>query len=401
MRPLEHITILDLSRVLACPFASMILAELGARVIKVEQPGSGDETRGFEPFIEPAAPGAARQSAYYFAANRSKQSIAVNLRSPEGQALIRELALQADVFLENFPVGTLARYGLDAAALRAQHPELVYVSCTGFGQSGPYAERKGYDTVFQAMGGLLGLTGERGGGPVKPGLPVADLSSGLWVAVAILAALTGRAASGRGTHVDFAMLDGQIALLSTAAARWFALGEVPERLGTEHPGRVPSASFACRGGEWLHITASDAHWPPLCRVLGLQEWGARPELADNSGRVRQRAEVMERLAAAVASWRREELWDALARAGVPAGPIRALDEILADPHTHARGMLAHFEHPGVGRFPCLPVPLRFSDWDAPRVERPPLLGEHTEAVLAERLGYDPERIAALREAKAI
>src|SRR5207344_1020439 len=195
MKPLQHLTILDLSRVLACPFASMILAELGATVIKVEQPGAGDETRGFEPQL-------ARDSAYYFACNRSKSSITVNLRDPDGQNIVRELAQKVDVVVENFPTGTLARHGLDFTMLSALNPRLVYVSCTGFGQSGPYAHKKGYDTVFRAMGGIMSLTGERGGGPVKPGLPVADLTSGLWVAIAILSALAGRATSGRGCHVD-------------------------------------------------------------------------------------------------------------------------------------------------------------------------------------------------------
>ena len=221
MRPLDHITILDLSRVLACPFASMILAELGATVIKVEQPGAGDETRSFEPKVETPD---GEESAYYMAFNRSKQSITLNLRTPEGQDIVRRLAAQSDVLVENFPVGTLKRYGLDYDSLKTDCPLLIYASCTGFGQSGPYATRKGYDTVFQAMGGLMSLTGERGGGPVKPGLPVADLSSGLWVAIAILAGLTGRVQSGHGCHIDFSMLDGQVALLTLAAARYFRVG---------------------------------------------------------------------------------------------------------------------------------------------------------------------------------
>ena len=206
MRPLEGITILDLSRVLACPFASMILAELGAEVIKVEQPGTGDETRGFEPVVKGEG---GEVSAYYMAFNRSKRSITVNLRSPQGQDVIRKLAAGADVVLENFPVGTLSKYGLDHAALRAANDRLVHVSCTGFGETGPYRQRKGYDTVFQAMAGIMSLTGERGGGPVKPGLPVADLTSGLWVAIAILAGLGGREESGQGSQVGFSMFGGQ------------------------------------------------------------------------------------------------------------------------------------------------------------------------------------------------
>jgi crotonobetainyl-CoA:carnitine CoA-transferase CaiB-like acyl-CoA transferase len=398
MKPLEHITILDLSRVLACPFASMILAELGATVIKVEEPARGDETRGFEPFVER---GGARESAYYFACNRGKQSVTVNLRNAHGQGIVRDLARDADVFLENFPVGTLRRYGLDYTAIRAVNPRIVYVSCTGFGQSGPLAHRKGYDTIFQAMGGIMSLTGERDGAPVKPGLPFADLTSGLWVAIAILTGLTGRGTQGNGCHIDFSMLDGQIALLTLAAARYFALGEVPPRLGTEHPGRVPSASFLCADGGYLHITASDQHWLPLCRALGLETWGSTPELCDNAGRLQRRNEVMARLTAAIAGRRRDELGAALDAAGVPQGPIRAVDEILGDAHVAARGLVETFSHPTVGEFPALRVPLKLDGWDDPAVHRPPLLGEHTDAVLAERLRLSPERIAQLREAKAI
>src|SRR5688500_7414327 len=302
MKPLEHLTILDLSRVLACPFASMILAELGARVIKVEQPGSGDETRAFEPQL-------AQDSAYYFACNRSKESITVDLRSPQGRQTIRKLAEKADVLVENFPVGTLGRYGLDFAALSALNPGLVYVSCTGFGQTGPYARKKGYDTVFQAMGGLMSLTGERGGGPVKPGLPVADLTSGLWVAIAILASLAGRARTGKGCQVDFSMLDGQVALLTLAAARYFALGEVPPRPGAEHPGRVPSATFRCNDGKYAHITASDQHWMPLCKALGIEQWGK--DFLENSERVEQRDEVMRVLTEKIEQLSRVELMSRL------------------------------------------------------------------------------------------
>lgn len=397
-KPLEHITILDLSRVLACPFASMILAELGATVIKVEQPGAGDETRSFEPRVE--AEGGS-ESAYYMAFNRSKQSITVNLRSEAGQQIVRDLSANVDVVIENFPVGTLKRYGLGPETLREINPKLVYLSCTGFGQTGPYAPRKGYDTVFQAMGGIMSLTGERNGGPVKPGLPVADLTSGLWAAIAVLSALQGRSASGQGCHIDLSMFDAQVSLLTLAAARWFALQEVPQRMGTEHPGRVPSASFQAACGRWLHITASDQHWQPLCKVLNLEAWGADPELQTNVGRVRRRDEVMQRLSEAIAACERDALCKAMDAAGVPAGPIKSVDEVLADPHVRARGMVAHFDHPVIGQFPALPVPLRFEGWDNPEVGRPPLLGEHTSDVLRERLGMDEQRVKALREAKAI
>ena len=398
MKPLAGLVILDLSRVLACPFASMILAELGAEVIKVEQPGQGDETRGFEPFAE--GPGG-RVSGYFMSCNRSKRSLTVNLRNPEGAAIIRALAAQTDALVENFPTGTLARRGLDFAAMQAINPRLVYLSCTGFGQTGPYATRKGYDTVFQAMGGLLSLTGERGGGPVKPGLPVADLTSGLWVAIALLAALRGRDATGQGGHVDVSMFDAQVALLTIAAARWFALGEVPPRLGTEHPGRVPSASFRCADDRWVHITASDQHWAPLCKALGLTELGAEPALAANAGRLAARERVMDGIAGALAALPRAAAIAALDAADVPVGPVLAVDEVLADPQVAARGMVGRFAHPLLGEFPALPVPLRFAGWENPVVARPPLLGEHTDEILRERLGYDAARIARLREEGAI
>ncbi len=377
MKPLEQLTILDLSRVLACPFASMILAELGARVIKVEQPGSGDETRAFEPQL-------ARDSAYYFACNRSKESITVDLRSDGGRKTIRELAQRADVVLENFPVGTLGRYGLDYAVLSSLNEKLIFVSCTGFGQTGPYAEKKGYDTVFQAMGGLMSLTGEKGGGPVKPGLPVADLTSGLWIAIAILAALAGRARTGKGCHVDFSMLDGQVALLTLAAARFFALNEVPPRLGTEHPGRVPSATFRCKDGKYVHITASDQHWMPLCKALGVEDWGKG--FPENSARVEKRPEVMQVLTEKISGMERSRLLSILDEADVPVGPVNDVAEILADPHVRARRLVGSFDYPGVGEFRALALPYKFLGWDNPEIGRPPLLGEHTEAILAELRG---------------
>lgn len=398
MRPLEGVTILDLSRVLACPFASMILAEMGATVIKVEQPGTGDETRSYEPMAHGDAGDA---SAYYLAFNRSKQSITVNLRTPQGQGIVRQLAAQADVVLENFPVGTLKKYGLDHESLTKAFPDLIYVSCTGFGSTGPYAHRKGYDTVFQAMGGIMSLTGERGGGPVKPGLPVADLSSGLWVAIGILSMLLGRQQSGKGGWLDFSMLDGQVGLLSLAAARYFALGEIPARMGTEHPGRIPSAAFVCRDGKWVQITGADQHWAPLCNLLGLERWATDPELAKNAVRVQRREEVMAGLSKAIAQLDRDELCRRCDAVGVPAGPILDVQEVLTSEHTAARELVVDYDHPQLGAFKGLRVPFRFSGFDDPIASRPPLLGEHTEQVLSSRLGLSPEDIDGLRAARVI
>ena len=392
MKPLDGLIILDLSRVLACPFATMVLAELGARVVKVEQPGSGDETRGFEPQL-------AKDSAYYFACNRSKESITVNLRSDDGRKLIRDLAQKADVLLENFSVGTLARYGLDYAVLSSLNERLIYVSCTGFGQSGPYAEKKGYDTVFQAMGGIMSLTGEKGGGPVKPGLPVAELMSGLWIAIAILAALAGRARTGKGCYVDFSMLDGQVSLLTLAAARYFALNEIPPRLGTEHPGRVPSATFRCKDGKYAHVTASDQHWIPLCKALDIEPWGAA--FADNAIRVAKRDEVMQVLTERISQLHRPRLLSVLDEADVPVGPVNDVAEILADPHVRARRLIGSFDYPEVGEFRALAIPYKFLGWDNPEIGRPPTLGEHTDSLLKEMLGLSAQDLSRLRAAKAI
>ena len=395
MKPLERLVVLDFSRVLAVPFATMILAELGATIIKIEQRGAGDETRSWEPRLSQ------EESAYFFAVNRSKKSVTLNLRNAAARDVARRLAGKADILVENFPVGTMAKFGLDYPLLAAENERLIYLSNTGFGQTGPYATRKGYDTIFQAMGGLMGLTGAKGGDPAKAGLPMADLTSGLWSAVAVLSAVVGRAASGKGAYIDFSMFDGQVSLLTIAAARFFALGEVLGPYGTEHPGRVPSAAVKCRDGRWLHITGSDQHWAPLCRALGLEDLLADPALAENAGRVAARARIMARLREAAALRDRDALLSACDAADVPAGPVNAVDEVLADPHTAARAILGGFAHPTQGRFPALGLPLKFAGFDDPEIGRPPLLGEHTEAVLTEMLGLGPAEIAALRAEEAI
>jgi crotonobetainyl-CoA:carnitine CoA-transferase CaiB-like acyl-CoA transferase len=376
----------------------MILAEMGATVIKVEQPDTGDETRSYEPMVHSDE---GDTSAYYLAFNRSKQSVTVNLRTTQGQDIVRKLAAQADVLLENFPVGTLKKYSLDHETLTKTCPDLLYVSCTGFGSTGPYAHRKGYDTVFQAMGGIMSLTGERGGGPVKPGLPVADLSSGLWVAIGILSMLLGRQKSGKGGWLDFSMLDGQVGLLSLAAARYFSMGEIPPRMGTEHPGRIPSAAFVCRDGKWVQITGADQHWALLCNLLGLERWASDPELAKNAARVQRREEVMAGLSKAIAQLDRDELCRRCDAVGVPAGPILDVQEVLSSEHTLERDLVVDYEHPHIGSFKGLRVPFRFSGFDDPLASRPPLLGEHTEHVLSTRLGLSAEDIEGLRVARAI
>jgi crotonobetainyl-CoA:carnitine CoA-transferase CaiB-like acyl-CoA transferase len=394
VKPLSGLFVIDFSRVLAAPLATMILAELGATVIKVERPGAGDETRTWEPTV-------GTESAYFFTVNRSKRSLTLNLKSRKAQEIARRLAAKADVLVENFPPGTMAQSGLGYADLKPLNPRLIYVANTGFGQTGPYADKKGYDTIFQAMAGLMGLTGEPGGGPVKAGLPMSDISSGLWIAIAVLSGLAGRAQSGHGCFIDLSMFDAQVSQLTIAAARYFALHEVPPRTGTEHPGRVPSAAFQCRDGKWLHITGSDQHWAPLCQALGLDRLLADAELKENAGRLRRRPDVMAAMREAIGRQDRPAVLAALDAADVPVGPVNALDEVLADPHTAARGLVGAFEHPTVGRFPALRVPLRYDGYDDPEIGRPPLLGEHTNEVLRDLLGLTPEEIAALRAEKAI
>lgn len=394
MKPLQGLVVLDFSRVLAAPLATMILAELGATVIKIERPGSGDETRQWEPTI-------GRESAYFFAFNRAKHSVTLNLKSKKAQDIAKRLAEKADIVVENFPPGTMAEMGLGYEDIRAINPKAIYIANTGFGQTGPYAQRKGYDTIFQAMSGLMSLTGEPDRGPAKAGLPMSDLTSGLWIAVAALSGLAGRAQSGHGCFIDLSMFDAQVAQLTIAAARFFALGEVPPRTGTEHPGRVPSAAFQCRDGRWLHITGSDQHWEPLLRALGLDRLLQDEDLRKNASRVERREEVMGALRYAISRLDRAPLLEALEKADVPAGPVNALDEVLADPHTQARGIVGSFKHPVVGKFPALRLPLRYDGYDNPEIGRPPVLGEHTDEILRERLGLTPNEIAALRSEKAV
>ncbi|MFI2332301.1 CaiB/BaiF CoA transferase family protein [Nocardia rhamnosiphila] len=393
--PLAGTTVLDFSRVLAGPLATQILAELGAAVIKVERPRAGDETRAFEPRLPQG------ESAYFFAFNRGKRSVTLDLKDPRGQDVARRLAAGADIVVENFLPGAMDRLGLGYADLSAGNPGLVYVSATGFGQSGPDRTRKGYDTVFQALSGVMAMTGESAGPPSKTGIPVADMTSGLWVVIAALSGLAGRAATGRGRHFDVSMMDVQLSLHALNAARLFALDEDPVRTGTQHPGRVPSAAFQAGDGEWLHISGSDQHWASLCEVLGLDDLAADPSLRDNSGRVEQRARVMKAMRGAIARYDRDVLVKELRAADVPVGAVRSVREALADPHAVARGVVGEFTHPAEGPFPALRTPLRETTGEPLDLGVPPVLGADTEDVLAGRAGLTAAEIEALRAAGVI
>lgn len=395
MKPLDGIRILDFSRVLAGPMATQILAELGATVTKVERPGGGDESRAFEPRL----PGG--ESAYFFAFNRAKRSMTLNLKSPKAQDIAAKLSAQHDVVLENFLPGDMDRFNLGYEALSKLNPNLIYVSNTGFGQTGPYRERAGYDTVFQALSGVMHLTGYADAPPAKSGVPIADLTAGLWIAIAILTGLVGRGRSGKGCHIDLAMMDVQASLLALAAARLFALGEDIGRSGTEHPGRVPSAAFQCRDGGWLHISGSDQHWGRLCDVLGLKDLGADPAFAKNSGRVANRKRVMDEMRTAIAAHARQPLAEALRAVGIPAGEVNTTREILDDPHMQARGVVGTFVHPAEGTFKALRTPVGFTGFDGPEIGCPPLLGADTDAILRDEMKFDDAEIAALREEGAI
>jgi crotonobetainyl-CoA:carnitine CoA-transferase CaiB-like acyl-CoA transferase len=400
---LSHIRVLDLSRVFAGPWAGQMLADLGAEVIKVERPGEGDDSRRLgPPFLRGDDGQPTRDSGFYLSANRNKRSITVDIATPEGQQIVRDLAARADVLIENYKVGDLARYGLDAPTLRALYPRLVYCSITGFGQTGPYAQRAGYDSIFQGMGGLMAITGhadgEPGGGPQKVGLIVSDLMAGMYASVAILAALDHRdAVSGQGQHIDLALLDAQVAALSHAAMGYLVAGDPVPRCGTQSPTAAPSQMYRCADGAVMLVVGNKAQWQKFCGVMGRPELPADPRFATNPDRIRHRAELNAILDPLFMAQPRAHWIDALAAVGVPCGPVNELHEVFADPQVRAREMLVHLPHPQRAAMPMLANPIRLSETPVQYRHRPPALGEHTDEVLAELPGYDAARRQALRE----
>lgn len=401
--PLAHLRVLDLSRVLAGPWAGQTLADLGADVIKIERPGCGDDTRHWGPPYLAAADGTPTgEAAYFLSANRGKRSVTVDFTRPEGQAIVRALAAQSDVLLENFKVGGLAQYGLDADSLRALNPRLIYCSVTGFGQDGPYRDLPGYDFMIQGMGGLMSLTGlpdgTPGGGPVKVGVALADVLTGLYASIGVLAALAHRERSGEGQHVDLALLDVQVAVLANQAMNYLATGRAPERLGNAHPNIVPYQTFATADGHLILAVGNDAQFARACAVLGCPELAHDPRFASNRARVAHRSELVPLLAARFATQPRDAWLAALAGANVPCGPINTLDQVFADAQVQHRQMRVELPHPQAGTVPLVGSPLKLSATPVEYRLPPPLLGEHTDAVLAERLGYTSDDLARLRAA---
>ena len=333
-KPLIGLKVLELARILAGPWAGQLLADLGAEVIKVERPGSGDDTRGWgPPFV-----GKDGSAAYFHGCNRGKSSVAIDLESPEGQDQVRSLAAEADVLIENFKVGGLAKYGLDYASLAEINPRLVYCSITGFGQDGPYASRAGYDFMIQGMGGIMDLTGDPAGEPQKIGVAFADIFTGVYASTAILAALRGREATGKGCHIDMALLDCQVAVLANQAMNYLVSGEPPRRLGNAHPNIAPYQTFAVADGHIIIAVGNGGQFHKLCEILGLVALGSNPRFLTNADRVRNREALAAALSPALALRHRDELLIALAAAGVPAGPINDVAQVFADPQVIARGM---------------------------------------------------------------
>ncbi|WP_426196036.1 CaiB/BaiF CoA transferase family protein [Massilia sp. DWR3-1-1] len=401
-KALGHIRVLDLSRVLAGPWCSQNLADLGADIIKIERPGSGDDTRAWGPPYARDADGAnTSEAAYYLAANRGKRSVTCDIATSEGQALVRELALHADVVLENFKVGHLHRYGLDYASLKALKPDLVYCSVTGFGQDGPYAHRAGYDFLIQGMGGFMSITGERdelpGGGPQKAGVAIVDLMTGMYATVAVLAALTHRDRTGEGQHIDMALLDVQVAMLANMASNYHTTGVAPKRYGNAHANIVPYQSFACQDGHIIVATGNDSQYRKFVEAGGCPELATDPRFTSNRLRVEHRAILVPLLDAMVARQPRAEWIARLEAVGVPCGPINDIADVFDNEQVIARGIAVELPHPTAGTVTLVRSPMKMSATPVGADTAPPLLGQHTDEVLSEVLGRSAADIAALRE----
>ncbi|KIF81819.1 CaiB/BaiF CoA transferase family protein [Noviherbaspirillum autotrophicum] len=401
-KALGHIRVLDLTRVLAGPWCAQNLADLGADVIKIERPGAGDDTRHWgPPYLKDGEGRDTTEAAYYLAANRGKKSVTLDIATPAGQEIVRALARQSDVVLENYKVGQLKKYGLDYESLQREKPDLIYCSITGFGQNGPYAQRAGYDFIVQGMGGFMSVTGERddlpGGGPQKAGVAISDLMTGMYATIAVMAALAHRDRTGAGQYIDMALLDVQVAMLANMNTNYLASGNPPTRWGNAHPNIVPYQTFATADGHIIVAVGNDGQYKKFVEAGG-QPWLAVDErFATNPMRVRHRDTLVPLLADMVLTKSKQEWIDLLEAAGVPCGPINNLDEVFDNPQVQARGMRVDLPHPTGGMVKLVGSPIKMSAtpprYDAP----PPLLGQHTQEVLGGLLGKSEAEIAALRE----
>ena len=392
MAPLDGITVLDLTRVLSGPYCTMLLADMGARVIKVEQPGKGDDTRAWgPPFLE-------GESAYFLSINRNKESVTLDFKQPDGLALLERLIAKADVLVENFRPGTLDKLGLDYATLATRYPRLIYCSISGFGHTGPRRKQPGYDAIMQGEGGLMSITGTPDGPPVRLGVAIVDIVSGMFAAYGVAMALLARQRTGNGQEVDLAMLDATVALLTYQAGNYFASGKLPGRLGNRHPSIVPYETFTASDGDFVLAVGNDDQWRKFCAVAELPE---DERFATN----RQRVSGYDALRPSVAERLRErprQAWiEALTKAGVPCGSVRNFDELFADPQLDAREMIAMVEHATIGPLKALGLPVKLSDTPGAVRTPPPVLGQHTDAVLQHELGFSADAIAALRQQKVI
>jgi crotonobetainyl-CoA:carnitine CoA-transferase CaiB-like acyl-CoA transferase len=392
MAPLDGITILDLTRVLSGPYCTMLLADMGARVLKIEQPGKGDDTRAWgPPFLE-------GESAYFLSINRNKESVTLDFKHPEGRALLDELIGKADVLVENFRPGTLTKVGLGYDEVAKKHPRLVYCSISGFGHTGPRSTQPGYDAIMQAEGGLMSVTGTADGPPVRLGVAIVDIVSGMFAAYGIATALLAREKTGRGQEVDLAMLDATVALLTYQAGNYFASGKVPARLGNRHPSIVPYETFAASDGDFVLAVGNDEQWRRFCAVANLAD---EERFATNRQRVSSYDSLRPFVAERLSERPRQQWIEALTAVGVPCGSVRNFDELFADPQVDAREMIAVVEHATIGPLKTLGVAVKLSDTPGLVRTAPPTLGQHTDAVLRQDLGLTSDTIAALRRQQVI
>jgi len=395
MTPLENIRVLDLSRILAGPYCTMLLGDLGADVIKVERPGTGDDTRQWGP------PFAAGESAYYLSCNRNKRGITLNLKSDEGRKLAAQLADRCDVLVENFLPGTLDAWGLSYAELSRRNPRLVYCSITGFGQTGPLRDEPGYDIMIQAMSGVMSITGEADGPPMKLGVAISDITAGLFASNAILAALLNREKTGAGDRIDMALFDATIGWLINIGSNYLVSGAVPRRLGTAHPNIVPYQAFAAADASLIIAVGNDGQFVKFCAVIGRPELATDPRFVTNALRVQNRAELIPLITTEIARRPAAEWMQKLENAGVPCGPVNTIAQAFHEPQVEAREMLIEVPHPTIGRLKMAGSPLKLAGLTNPPRRPPPLLGEHTDAVLAEVLQLTPAEIQKLRESGAV